>query len=501
LEDTSGRSKQKQIKNSIDFKGVANLDMGIGITAYGVYLPRYRVYRKEIGEAWGATGRGELTIGNEDEDVITMAIEAANNALASAGMSNGSSLDAFYLATSSSPYVEGSSAMHLKMALRGKPTADAVDFNSTARGGTLALKASLDALKSGRIKNVVLVTGDMHKVSPGSNLEKTLGAGAAAIVLGTDNPIAEIESTYSYSTFILDYWRADGQIYPQDYEPKFTRRWGYEHHVVEATKGLLKQTCSTAADYDYVVLQTSDVRGALAAAKTLGVSRDKLVLSPVTDSIGEIGNASVFLGLIEVLEQAQVNDRVLVVSYGFGGSDAFSIRVKRDHKLPENLSLKHYLDSKILLNYVGFLQKTKTLAQADIGIKSIVSPASPLIWRDQEAFFSHLGAKCKACGYVNYPPSQRHLCIKCGHQELELVEISRKGRVHTCSLNYKLPPPLESPLPIIVVDLEDGVRHRALGTEMSGDELTIDMEVELILRLITVENGARLYGYKFRRPR
>ena len=475
--------------------------MGVGILGYGLYLPRYRVERKEIGRAWGTGGRGESTVCNMDEDVITMASTAANNALIHLGM-GGAALDGLYFASTTGPYAEGSPATLLKMVLGGKPTVDAVDFNSSTRGGTLALKGCVDAIKSGRLHKIALLAADSYTGHPGSNLEKTLGSGAAALVLGDENPIAEIEAAYSYSTYILDRWRDHSGTYLEEYEPKFTRRRGYEEHIVAAVSGLLAETGTKISDYNHVVLQASDSRSAQIAARKLGAGPEQIVFDIIFNNIGDTGNSSVFLGLIAALEQAKEGERILVASYGFGGSDAISFIVKNSNKkLPDNLSFSNYLKSKTVLNYVEFLQKIKFLQQADVGAKPAVPLSSPLLWRDNEAILQHLGVKCKRCGYVNYPPSQRIICIKCGAEELERVNISKKGRIHTYVLNYKLPPPLESPLPIIVADLDDGVRHRALGTEMGSDDLDINKEVELVLRLIAVEKGARLYGYKYNIPR
>lgn len=96
------------------------------------------------------------------------------------------------------------------------------------------------------------------------------------------------------------------------------------------------------------------------------------------------------------------------------------------------------------------------------------------------------------------PPSLRVLCIKCGGADLEQVKLSKRGKIHTYCINYYMPPPLEAPLAMIFGDLNDGLRYQALGAEMKPEDLRIDMPVELVLRLVTVERGISLYGYKFR---
>ncbi len=55
--------------------------MKASILGYGTYLPRYRILREEIARAWGGRGRGENAVAWGNEDIISMGIEAASNAL------------------------------------------------------------------------------------------------------------------------------------------------------------------------------------------------------------------------------------------------------------------------------------------------------------------------------------------------------------------------------------------------------------------------------------
>ena len=53
-----------------------------GITAYGAYIPLYRLSRAEIARAWGGRpAPGERAVAAYDEDSLTMAIAAARDCL------------------------------------------------------------------------------------------------------------------------------------------------------------------------------------------------------------------------------------------------------------------------------------------------------------------------------------------------------------------------------------------------------------------------------------
>ena len=73
--------------------------MTTGIVAFGAYIPRRRLQRKAIAEAhgWFAPGlaglaKGERAMANWDEDAITMAVEAARDALTERSRENLSAL-------------------------------------------------------------------------------------------------------------------------------------------------------------------------------------------------------------------------------------------------------------------------------------------------------------------------------------------------------------------------------------------------------------------------
>ena len=62
-----------------------------------------------------------------------------------------------------------------------------------------------------------------------------------------------------------------------------------------------------------------------------------------------------------------------------------------------------------------------------------------------------------------------------------------------------LPPGLEPPVPIIIVDLEGGGRYQGVITEVTKpEEVKIGGKVEMVLRKVFTDRGINIYGYKFR---
>ena len=87
----------------------------VGITGYGVYIPRFRIAAREIARIWdGASGTpvDSKSVPGPDEDTITMSIEAARNALARAHITP-DRLSAVWVGSESHPYsVKPSGTLH-----------------------------------------------------------------------------------------------------------------------------------------------------------------------------------------------------------------------------------------------------------------------------------------------------------------------------------------------------------------------------------------------------
>ncbi len=126
-----------------------------------------------------------------------------------------------------------------------------------------------------------------------------------------------------------------------------------------------------------------------------------------------------------------------------------------------------------------------------------VPPESALFARGADEMLQLLGGRCAECGTINTPPTIHPVCIACGAAKLEPVPLARRGVVHTFVVNQTMPAPFVAPLPIAVIDLEDGARIM-LQVVGDGTGLAIGTQVELVLRKYAHERGVPVYGYKAR---
>jgi hydroxymethylglutaryl-CoA synthase len=474
--------------------------MAVGITDYGVYIPRYRITRKAVGENWSGGGRGEISVAGGDEDVITMAVEACGHLF---NNTDPAGVDALFIGSSSFPNYEYSSSALIRETLGLPHGAETADLTGSVRASLAGLKACIDGIEAGRFRSAIVVGSDNRQPGPGTELEREFGAAAAGFLLQktsrADSLMAEIVNIYNYNAIFSDCWtnQEDGRVW--DYEPRFSRQYGYEDHIVEAVGGFFKQYGCGISDFDYFVLQSPNSRIPQAAAKRLGIPQHKVISGAVTDTMGDLGNCSVFMGLAIALEKAAPGQKILLASYGSGVCDVISLKAAPGiARAGEKALTEKYLQSKQYINYVQYLKYRNILVEAGVEPALGVPAMSPLVWRDSEALHRLVGNKCAACGHVNFPPSYKFICVRCGGTKMEKVAIAKKGTVHTYASSYYLPKPLESPLPVMFVDLEDGTRMRALGTELATEDLKIDMPVELVFRRIAVDRGFSMYGYKGR---
>ncbi len=305
-----------------------------GIITYGTYIPRFRIRVREIAETWGASaddvtkGLGvlEKSVPDVDEDTITIAVEAARSALSRRRV-DPDEIGAIYVGSESHPYAVKPSACTVAEAIGATPALTAADYEFACKAGTAAIQTCMGLVKSGMITYGIAIGADVAQGAPGDALEYTAAAGGAAFVIGTDDPIAMINRTCSYTTDTPDFWRREGRNYPR-HGGRFTGDPGYFKHVQGAAGMMLEEMGSAPEDYDYAVFHQPNAKFPRRVAKTLGFSDEQIRPGLVVPHLGNTYSGSSLIGLAATLDVAKPGDRIFVTSFGSGaGSDAFDIEV------------------------------------------------------------------------------------------------------------------------------------------------------------------------------
>jgi hydroxymethylglutaryl-CoA synthase len=303
----------------------------VGIVGYGAYVPRYRLPATEVARIW-TNGEGGLPIKEKavagiDEDVATMSIEAARNALARAGVSP-AELRAVWVGSESHPYAVKPTSTIVAEAIGAVPNVQAADWQFACKAGTEAMVAAIGFVGSGMADYALAIGMDIAQGRPGDALEYTAGAGGAAYILGpAENGLATIEGSYSYVTDTPDFWRRANQKYPE-HGQRFTGEPAYFEHTTQAARALMEGMGTTARDYTYAVFHQPNTKFPQRAAGMLGFSKEQIAPGLLVPNIGNTYAGAAIIGLTAILDIAEPGDRILLVSFGSGaGSDAFDLRV------------------------------------------------------------------------------------------------------------------------------------------------------------------------------
>jgi len=306
-------------------------DREVGIVGYGAYVPRYRLPGAEVSRVWthnlGGSPVIEKAVAGPDEDVTTMSIEAARNALARAGI-DPQDLRAIWVGSESHPYAVKPTSTIVAESIGASANIQAADWEFACKAGTEAVQASIGIIGSGMGKYAMSIGMDTAQSRPGDALEYTAASGGAAFILGPAEEACAIYSgSYSFVTDTPDFWRRADESYPSHGE-RFTGEPAYFNHVISAASTLMEMMNAKAEDYTYAVFHQPNVKFPERAAKMLGFKPEQYKTGLLAGEIGNTYSGSCMIGLTAILDEAQPGDRVLMVSYGSGaGSDAFDIRV------------------------------------------------------------------------------------------------------------------------------------------------------------------------------
>jgi hydroxymethylglutaryl-CoA synthase len=300
-----------------------------GILGHGAYVPRHRLDTRAIAEHWNLPGKPPgraKSFAGADEDTITMAIEAARNAVARAEVAP-ARLRAIWVGSESSPYAVKPCATVVAEALGAGPHLLAADLKFGAKSGSEALQAALALVGSGMGSYALCAGMDASRGKPGDELEYTAAAGGAAFIAGPASEAAAVlEGSLSYVTDTPDYFRRAYSPFAE-HGRRFAAEAGYLDHTVQAARLVLAALDLEPADIDHVVFHQPNGRLTRQVAERLGCTAAQLAAGLVVDHIGNTYAGSALLGLSAVLDVARPGQRILCVTYGSGaGSDAFLLR-------------------------------------------------------------------------------------------------------------------------------------------------------------------------------
>ncbi len=340
----------------MDNSNVMKTERPVGIIGYGSYVPIYRLPNAEVARVWTGGGRGpieEKAVAGLDEDTITIAIEAARNALARAGL-EAEQLRAIWVGSESPPYAVKPSSTLVAEALGATPYLLAADMQFACKAGTEALQAALGLVGSRMADYAMAIGADTAQARPGDELDYTASSGGTAFVVGpAEEAVAVCTATVSYITDTPDFWRRAHRHYPR-HGGRFTGEPAYFHHIESATRTILEELEMEPGDFAYAIFHQPNTKFPQRVGKRLGFTREQIEPGLLSNVIGNTYAGAAITGLSATLDVAQPGDRILMTSFGSGaGSDAFVFEVtetllERRDRAPR---VNDYIQRRVEIDY------------------------------------------------------------------------------------------------------------------------------------------------------
>ncbi|WP_323676827.1 zinc ribbon domain-containing protein [Halorubellus sp. PRR65] len=478
-----------------------------GIRAVGAYAPRNRLSASEVEAAWGsvqASGVGEKAVPGADEDALTMAYEAATNALHADG-TDASSVGLLAFASTTPPVEEEDVSIRLGSTLGVPETARFESFGGSTRAGTRALAAGFDAaLDDG--EHALVVASDCPKGEPAGERDQAAGAGAVAFVVVDGGPAnALYRGSFARPTPGTRF-RERGSERVDGLGVTSYDRAAFAETLAGAASALDARTTDGGVDVDAAAVQAPDGSMPYRATGALGVDTDAIQRVATVHDLGDTGAASALLGLARALDDPDVR-RVLVAGYGSGaGADAFV--VDADGAMPASLALER--DDERELSYAEYLRLRDEVVPDDPpeGGGAYVSVPS---WRRTLPQRHRLVAgRCTECGALAFPPEGA--CGDCrsmaGYEDVQLPGTGRVEAATTISQGGA-PPEFaqqqqrDGDFDVVVVAFDapasdDTVSAPAQVTDVDGGDVSVGDDVVATVRRIYTQEGVTRYGFKVR---
>lgn len=466
-----------------------------GIASVGAYAPSLRITAEELGEAWGhskASGVPEKAVPDVDEDAVTMAYEAATRAI-TAGDVDPESVDHLALATTNPPVEEEDLTARLGSMLGLPESAGRTTLTASTAAGVTAL---VDAAR--RDGRSLVVASDCPEGVPDDEYEHAAGAGAAAFVVDPDGMLA-LEDAAEFST-----------PYPGT---RFRRRGsetveglgvtGYERSAfAEALSGAAEDLDYDPDAIDAAAVQAPDGALPYRVGESLGLDDGRIAAAAVVQDLGDLGAASVPVGIAAGLENDA--ETLVAAGYGSGATGVLGVLSATD-RVPGAVDLggDRYLEfDEYVRRRGGITSGTPAGGGAYVSVPT---------WRRSLAQRYRLQAgRCSSCGALNFPPTGA--CSNCRELvDFEPVTLERTGTVEAVSVvaGGGAPPEFaemqaqaggDYATGIVAFDGPDGDSASApvFLVEDDPDDFTVGDHVEATIRRIYTQEGVTRYGVKVR---
>jgi hydroxymethylglutaryl-CoA synthase len=460
----------------------------LGIHRFGAYVPALRVSRREIVAAnrWAngslaGWARSERSTCSWDEDVVTMAVEAARDARRG-GPGHGAA--AVYLGTTTPPFESRLNSGIVAAALGLPDTTPCWDVTGSDRAGTSALLAAFDTAAARGI-DVLCAASEKRSAPVASVQEVASGHAASAFVVGPGPGIARLVGSATITVDFVDHYRARGSEFDYQWEERWIRDEGYLKIVPRAVEAVLERAGMAAGDVTRLCVPNPVPRASRALARRLRIE-EGVVADPLEAGCGDTGAAHAPLMLAAALETAAPGDRILVASFG-QGADAllFEVTEAVGGTRAAGAGVSRWLARRRDCPYPRY-QAFAGLVKMDRGIRAEADRQTALTmhYRNRDLLDAMVGGRCSRCGTMQIPRTRICVSPDCGAWDTQEPQPFAEfvGRVRSWSADHLTYTP-DPPAYYGMVEFEQGGRLMMDFTDLGPEKVDVGTPMRMVFRV------------------
>ncbi|MFY0677762.1 MAG: hydroxymethylglutaryl-CoA synthase [Neptuniibacter sp.] len=350
--------------------------MSVGIDEISFYTSNYfldlrtlaEVQQIESDKYYTGIGQEKMSMAAPDEDVVTMAANAAQQVIDRVGVDCISSL---LFATETGVDQSKAAGVYVHRLLGLNSNCRVVELKQACYSATAAIQMACALVARQPEKKVLVIASDIARYDLGTSGEATQGCGAVAMLISANPRLVEIDPEVgNHTEDVMDFWRpnyratalVDGKYSTKIYLKSLKKAW---ENFVDASSVAFN-------DFSYFCYHLPFSRMAEKAHKHLAkINKAGLTLEQIEDQVEDtlhynriIGNsytASMYIGLSSLLENCKQNlagKKVGFFSYGSGCvSEFFSGTVVSGYdKCLHTLNHKQMLESRQEVSYDEYLK-------------------------------------------------------------------------------------------------------------------------------------------------
>jgi uncharacterized OB-fold protein len=107
-----------------------------------------------------------------------------------------------------------------------------------------------------------------------------------------------------------------------------------------------------------------------------------------------------------------------------------------------------------------------------------------------------IGSKCRSCGQTFFP--SKLVCLNCMSTEVELIRLSRDGKLYTYTTVYMNSEHFSSPYTIGWIELREGIRIFSQIRGWQEQPLRIGMDMRIYVETLWQDGDNEVVGFVFR---